>query len=170
MWKSKSTQEGLEDEKDVSKETVHTDTAVPIICVRLLQSVKLLPCQSLPVFVKVEHHDDRKPLLLEYDKEVEDATGLQVEDALLNPSWEGVAEVVVTNPSGFTQVAVMKVSVWEELWSQLLLNQLTKRRSPCYLFVEEPRNGKTEKMGSGANVFALCFGIHTFRSLGRLDC
>ena len=41
-----------------------------------------------------------KPLLLEYAEEVEDSTGLQVEDALLNPSREGVAEVFVTNASG----------------------------------------------------------------------
>ena len=107
------TQEDIEDERDVSEETVHTNAAVPVIRVRLLQSVNLLPRQSLPVLVKVDCHDYRKPLLLEYDKEVDDAIGLQVENAILNPSRKGVAEVVVTNPSGFTKWR-MKVSVLEE--------------------------------------------------------
>ena len=53
----------------------------------------------------MDRHDSNKPLLLEYDEEVEDATGLQVEDALLHSSREGVADVFVTNASGFTQLA-----------------------------------------------------------------
>ena len=57
------------------------------------------------MLVKVDRHGGNEPLLLEYDKEVEDATGLQVVDTLLSPSQKGVAQVLVTNASGFTQVA-----------------------------------------------------------------
>ena len=76
---------------------------VPIIRVRLLQTVKLLPSHSAVVSVKTDVSDCGGPLLIEYDKTVENATGLQVEDSIFTPS-DGVACLVVTNPSGYTQV------------------------------------------------------------------
>lgn len=91
---------------------------VPYIRVRLLQSVKVLPYQSKSVLVKV---DDRgtNPILVEYDAAVEEATGLQVEDAIVSPR-EGIAQLVVSNMSGFTQVVgegevLGKVTEVEEL-------------------------------------------------------
>ena len=45
------------------------------------------------------------PLLLEYQPEIEDAHGLQVEDSVFTPSQDGLARVVVANRSGFTQRA-----------------------------------------------------------------
>ena len=82
-----------------------TAATVPLIRVRLLQSVKLLPRQSIPVVVKLDGGSYGDPLLVEHDRAVEEAVGLQVEDSLLAPSREGVAQLVVTNPTGFTQVA-----------------------------------------------------------------
>ena len=76
--------------------------AVPLIRVRLLQSVKLLPCQSLSVLVKTHAGEHKGPLLIEYDEAVEKATGLHVQDAMFTPQ-DGVAPLVVSNPSGFTQ-------------------------------------------------------------------
>ena len=76
---------------------------VPIIHVCLLQTVKLLPSHSAVVSVKTDVSECGGPLLIAYDKTVENATGLQVEDSIFTPS-DGVSRLVVTNPSGYTQV------------------------------------------------------------------
>ena len=49
-------------------------------------------------------YDGSEPLLLECSMQVEEETGLQIEDALLQPTVEGRAQMVLSNPSGFTQV------------------------------------------------------------------
>ena len=69
------------------------------------------PCSSLAVceaaamsvLVKTDAGKHKGPLLIEYDEAVEKATGLHVQDAIFIPQ-DGVAQLVVSNPSGFTQV------------------------------------------------------------------
>lgn len=71
---------------------------VPTVRVSLIQSVCLLPHQSAVVDVAVGPPGVRQePLLLVPDAET---GGLQVEDALLLPTKEGSALVVVSNPTG----------------------------------------------------------------------
>ena len=53
--------------------------------------------------VKTDVSECGGPLLFEYDKTVENATGLQVENSIFTPS-DRVVRLVVTNPSGYTQV------------------------------------------------------------------
>ena len=65
--------------------------------------MKLLPHQSQPVWVKAEACKHAGPLLIEYDEDVEKETGLHVQDAIFTPK-DGIARLVVSNPSGFTQV------------------------------------------------------------------
>ena len=55
--------------------------------------------------VRVDGGFNGDTLLVEHDKVVEEAIRLQVEDSLLAPSQDGVVRLVVTNPTGFTQVA-----------------------------------------------------------------
>ena len=57
------------------------------------------------MLVQVDGDYHQESLLLEYQSEVEGATGLQVEDCVFTPSREGIAQVVVAKRSGFTQVA-----------------------------------------------------------------
>ena len=96
--------EDTEEDEVLSNETRST-AMVPSIRVCLLQTVKVLPCQSRSVLVKLDGSGPNDPLLLEYDETIKNATGLQVEDTLLSPSGEGLARLVVTNRSEFTQVA-----------------------------------------------------------------
>ena len=72
------------------------------IYVRLWQAVWLLPCPSKAV---MDAECCQDPLLLEPRPRIEDDIGLQVEDTVFTPSLDGVACVIVTNYSGFTQVA-----------------------------------------------------------------
>ena len=81
------------------------EAKVPTVQVRPLQSVWLLPHQAVVAQVQLDNeHDGSEPLLLERSMQVEEETGLQIEDALLQPTVEGRAQMVLSNPSGFTQV------------------------------------------------------------------
>ena len=64
------------------------------------------PQQRALVSVQVERDSvNSDPVLVEYDPKMEESTGLQVEDALLKPTCEGFAQLLVTNQSGYTQSA-----------------------------------------------------------------
>ena len=75
---------------------------IPMVRVRSVQSVRVLPLQSTVVNVQLdgfdtEYHDARKSVLLEPHVHKNQAAGLQVEDGLLQPSFEGKVQVVTTN-------------------------------------------------------------------------
>ena len=78
---------------------------IPMVRVRLVQSVCVLPLQSTVVNVQLDGPDSEysKSVLLEPHVSKNQAAGLQVADGLLQPSHEGKAQVVITNPTGFTQ-------------------------------------------------------------------
>ena len=81
------------------------EAKIPTVRVRLLQSVRLLPHQAVVAQVQLDNkHDGSELLLLECSMQVEEETGLQI-DVLLQPTIEGQAQMVLSNPSGFTQVA-----------------------------------------------------------------
>ena len=80
---------------------------IPMVRVRSVQSVRVLPLQSTVVNVQLdgfdtEYHDTRKSVLLEPHVSKNRAAGLQVEDEMLHvqSSFEGKAHVVITNPTG----------------------------------------------------------------------
>ena len=105
---AKSGKESTDGEEQVADEHLNKEdnfASVPVVRVRLLQSVRVLPHQTRSVLVQVDAESCKGPLLLEYQSDVEEATGLQVEDALLSPAKGGVSQLVVANRSGFTQVA-----------------------------------------------------------------
>ena len=81
------------------------EAKVPSVRVRLLQSVQLLPHQVVVAQVQLDNtHKGSEPILLERSMQVEEETGLQIEDALSQPTIDGRAQMVLSNPSGFTQV------------------------------------------------------------------
>ena len=85
--------------------TGHTDKEEEEVkvatCVNMLRTVHLLPHQSTAVQVKIEPSDaDRRPLLVECDSDLEMITGLQVEDALVKQTEDGLAHVVISNMTG----------------------------------------------------------------------
>ena len=85
--------------------TGHTDKEEEEVkvaaCVNILRTVHLLPHQSIAVQVKIEPSDgDGRPLLVECDSDLEMITGLLVEDALVKPTEEGLAHVVISNMTG----------------------------------------------------------------------
>ena len=71
----------------VSKQKAKSNEAkIPTVRVRLLQSVRLLPHQAVVAQVQlVNKQDGSELLLLERSMQVEEETGLQIEDALLQP-------------------------------------------------------------------------------------
>ena len=70
-------------------------------CVNMLRTVHLLPHQSIAVQVKNEPRDgDGRPLLVKCDSDLEMITRLQVEDALVKPTEEGLAHMVISNMTG----------------------------------------------------------------------
>jgi hypothetical protein len=79
------------------------EAVVPTVRVCLLQSVSIPAGQCALIPVQVEGAcPPRGPLLLDYDSSVEQTTGLQVEDALLQPDQDGFATLCVSNSRGFT--------------------------------------------------------------------
>ena len=83
--------------------TNNTEAIVPMVRVNLLQSVKLPPQSSTVVQVKVTETLGNSPLLLEESNEVRDEFGIRIEDALLQPTEDGVAHIAISIWSGFTQ-------------------------------------------------------------------
>ena len=91
------------EQKDAAKDK---EAKVPTVRVKLLQSVQLLPHQAVVAQVQLDSsHCRTEPLLLERSAQTEEDTGLQIEDALLQPSTNGRAQLVLSNPLGFTQSA-----------------------------------------------------------------
>ena len=87
-----------------AEEDSEGDAIVPMVRVRLLKSLRILPHQSIVARVMVE--DDRlrqDPLLLLHNQDLEKTTGVQVGDVLIQPDLGGSSQVVMTNTSGFTQ-------------------------------------------------------------------
>ena len=85
-----------------TRDTEETEEAVvPMVRVRSLQSVRLLPGQSAIVPVRVESSKLQVSAVLLESRQA--ATGLRVADALLQATEDGAAQLIVSNPSGFTQ-------------------------------------------------------------------
>ena len=89
---------GLEDSKSVSA----TEAAVPMVRVQLVESTKVLPQQSTAVCVKLDGcRGSTGTWVLEPDLELR-KSGLCMELFLLEVVQDE-AQVIVTNPTGFTQ-------------------------------------------------------------------
>ena len=81
---------------DKEKEGVRAVTQV-----NMVRTIYLLPHQSMAVPVKIKSSDGNEgPLLVESDGDLEKATGLRVEDTLVQPTIEGLAHVIISNMTG----------------------------------------------------------------------
>ena len=78
------------------------EAVIPTVHFCLRQSVSMPAGRSAVVPVRVEGTDNLKGLiLLDYDVSIEQATGLVVKDALIQPTKEGYATLYVCNRQGF---------------------------------------------------------------------
>ena len=77
---------------------------VPLIKVNLVQSVRILPGQSVMVPVQADrpHHVEEQSLLLE-GEDTEQVLGIQVPSTLMQLDAKGQSWITLTNPAGFTQ-------------------------------------------------------------------
>ena len=80
------------------------DALVPTVRVWLQQSIQLLPQEGTVVTVCVEPVlPGQSQVLVECAPATLSRMGLSMPDALLEPTSDGYAQLLVTNPSGFTQ-------------------------------------------------------------------
>ena len=98
------------DRKVVTTATQTTDeeseheAIVPMVRVRLLQSIRLLPHESALAKIRMEgigHSSD--PLLIQHDKNTQNATGICIGDALVRPDPDSLSQILVTNMTLFTR-------------------------------------------------------------------
>jgi len=80
-------------------------TAVPVVRVKLVESVRLLPLQSKMITVEIEHgYSLDRPILIEaLPSECSTVTDVQLECCLVNVTDTAPFKVMMTNSSGFTQ-------------------------------------------------------------------
>ena len=76
---------------------------IPVVSVQLLQTTSVLPHSVAGAEVRLQQ-DGPYPgqLLVEGDGSIKSALGVDLVDALLEPSGDGTASVLLTNTSGFT--------------------------------------------------------------------
>lgn len=87
-----------------SEEDFEANAIVPMVRVWLVQSLRLPPCQCALARVGVENNQcNSNPLLLDNDQKIEESIGVHIGDALLQPSEDGIAYVLIATPTGFTQ-------------------------------------------------------------------
>ena len=78
---------------------------VPTIRVHLLQSVRVPAGRSAVVPVQLKGGSlNYQTMLMERDPAVEESIGLRLEDALVQPSEDGIAHLRLSNSSGFTSI------------------------------------------------------------------
>ena len=75
----------------------------PSCCVHLMTSLSLLPHHSHSKVVKVDGGLCTAPTLIQCNPTLQELTELYADDALVSPSADGTAHIVLTNHSGFTQ-------------------------------------------------------------------
>ena len=81
------------------------DAVVPMVQIRLVTSLKVLPNQS--ALAEVEADPDLRPtgpLLLQYREDIEEALGIRPEEALIDPNQDQKTEIYLSNTTGFTQI------------------------------------------------------------------
>ena len=74
---------------------------MPVVRVSLVKTVNLLSHQSITVPVGVEGKSESPQLLEQLDCFAEE-TGIQMQDALVQPTTEGTAFVTLSNPHGYS--------------------------------------------------------------------
>ena len=147
---------GVESDHKKSAKGTKAEVVVPTVGGRLLQSVRRLPQQRAFVPVVVER-GNLKPdsVLVEYDPEIKKSTGLQVEDALLKPTPEGFAQLLVTNPSGYTQSAVRGIVLGEALEATVIQPEETHLSTQAYTVTVEGSHGTVAREDCAEGTSAL---------------
>ena len=68
-----------------------------------MHSIRLLPYHRQEVLVRLEGNPLQPPLLVECAEALQHVAELNAEDALVSPTADGLAQIVLSNSSGFTQ-------------------------------------------------------------------
>ena len=91
--------------RDTSDGTCEADTLVPSVRVSLVQTLKIPANRSalVPVRVECTPQQGNLPMFVEGREGIEKETGLVVEDAVVSTTADCLAQLVITNLSGFTQ-------------------------------------------------------------------
>ena len=93
IHKGKLSVEQTHERKDQAK--------VLTVAVNMMQTVHLLPHQSIVAQVKVEPGgNSKRTLLVECGADLEKKTGLLAEDTLVQPTEEGLSHVIISNMTG----------------------------------------------------------------------
>ena len=87
----------------LDKEGEEEKVMVPTITVKLISSLRLPSGQCAVVPVRVEGGQEGEPLLFEPNNSTEQEWGVDWSDTLLQPTADGLAQMVVANTAGFTQ-------------------------------------------------------------------
>lgn len=94
-------------------------------------------------------------MLVEHDPEIEKSTGLQVEDALLKPTPEGFAQLLVTNPSGYSQSAVRGIVLGEAVEATVIQPEETHLSAQAYAVTVEGSHGTVAREDCAEGTSAL---------------
>ena len=88
-----------------SRKKRHSSPAVPTVRVQLVRSVRLPPQQTAMATLQMEGHSLCGSLLMEPTRAFSETegNGLQFGDSLVNISENGFAQILLTNPTGFTR-------------------------------------------------------------------
>ena len=132
---------------------------VPMVRVKLVQSIQLSPHQSAVVQVQVDTCGNDDPVYVEHDPYFEYETGLRVDDVLLQPSGEGRAQIVVANPTAFTQVADRGTTLGE-----VIAAAVVEPNDPL-----EPEECPTAQSDSSDQQLPDWFGPEEFEEVRRVD-
>ena len=126
-------------EQDHTRHATQEEAAqVPVVRVRLVNSVHLLPLQSMMATVELEKGPELDgPLLLEPTHRFSEAEELQFGSSLVYPTENRCAVVMLTNPTGFTQK--LKQGMW------------VGRASEAEIISEDSEEISSESEGEGAS-------------------
>ena len=87
----------------LQEENVSPSVVVPMVCIRLVTSVRVPPYQSVQAEVTADpKRDVLGPLLLQYRPDIEGCLGVRAEDVVIDPTGENVSVVLLSNSTGFT--------------------------------------------------------------------
>ena len=126
-------------EQDHTRHAAQKEAAqVPVVRVRLVNSVRLLPLQSMMTTVELEKGPELDgPLLLEPTHRFSEAEELQFGSSLVYPTENRCTVVMLTNPTGFTQK--LKQGMW------------VGRASEAEIISEDSEEISSESEGEGAS-------------------
>ena len=93
----------VKDPHTVRAKSEGLEAQVPLVRVHLVQTMSMLPHQSMGVTVRLDgSYGNRNTLMVEPSSELSETPGVCLEEALINASSDGLAHIVLSNTNGVT--------------------------------------------------------------------